>query len=235
MLSLQTYPTERKQPSTINRLYVFLYLSRKRAWLTAILVVSAVLLMTSLMLTVIRRVDDNLPGWLVAFSWLATFVSLVSSGFRLRAQYKALQAAGISPAFDPDDFHAFMDHVTLHDDLVNSGYEVVRGGIGKNVLTGDRFTGASAVSAKVNRLLWDNQSPEFDVSVPPDSRSFLLGRYKTWPLPSRLDPLVFPTVQQVARNRSLANESKIRLCEDLRTPASLEASRSSGLTICQTS
>src|SRR5262249_61795048 len=59
MLTLQTFPTQRKQPSTISRLYVLLYLARTRQWLAVVFMVSAIIFVISLARKITETADDD--------------------------------------------------------------------------------------------------------------------------------------------------------------------------------
>lgn len=209
---MHAYPNKRKKPPTINRWYLLWYLSVRDKWLYGGLIVSII----SLLLLVVRLPYYGLPPYLLVSSLIIGLLITANTIRRIRGE---LRDSGHFPKpLTASEFEDFLTSVELPEELRNSGYEVLVGGIAKNIFDDITFRAASAASPRLNRLLWKmslQPLPSFITTVPSGSRTTLLRRYKTWKLPTISRKLLFPTTRALSRHSSLANEDKIRLCEDI--------------------
>lgn len=214
MLKLRQVKTKRKMPSLLNRLKVLYYVVPKRLWLGISFLASIVSFGYSIYISFIRQNNID-QGWQVWAAWSVTLITGFISVYKMRVQAKALDDPDIKPAFDPNAFANALGKLKLPPDMVKAGYEILRGGLGKNIITRETFEGVSSISSEVNRRLWRMSAKDFKVTVPDECRGLFRIGYRTWSWPQRQDLLVHAAMQTLTYTSSVANETKIRLRKDL--------------------
>jgi hypothetical protein len=203
----------RKKPRNITRLFILLYLSIKNAWIVGSLILS----LSAFAMLVARLQFATLPPWLLAGSivcGLGVATAAVIRGYKELDDVKLTAAPIVASTFEQ-----FLSEVKLPAELQRAGYTVLRGGIAKNIFNRLPYIAASAISTRINSVLWkisEQEIPSFKTTVPKECRSFWIPfrHFKSWRLPTLSRQLLFPALQ--ARTQSVVlNELKIRLREDL--------------------
>lgn len=220
-------PSRRKKPPIIRQWYLTWYLRNYRLWrvLLAVVAASVSIGLVSADLFDLGRLLDDLTWPLVIF----TLITLVWSTWPIVSDVikTKKELAGASNSVHPhnsDAFEDFLNRVALPKELKDSGYKIVRGGFGKGIIDGHLFQGASVTSKDINRVLWDrstNLSLPLQVSVPPARRSRIFGYPKLWEKPQITQQILYAILKALPALSAgkLANESKIRLSEDLLLPS----------------